>query len=46
LSYNHEIIFQDRREGYMKNASCFIFLFPVQKKFYNFSKLSNPLLVH
>jgi hypothetical protein len=30
-SNNHEIIFQDRREGLMKNASCFIFFCLVQK---------------
>ena len=30
-SDNHEIIFQDRREGFMKNAICFIFFSLVQK---------------
>ena len=30
-SDNHEIIFQDRQEGFMKNASCFIFVCPIKK---------------
>ena len=30
-SHNREIIFQDRREGFMKNVSCFIFVCSIQK---------------
>ena len=30
-SDDDEIIFQDRQEGFMKNASCFIFFCPIQK---------------
>jgi hypothetical protein len=46
LSNNHEIIFQDRREGFMKNASCFIFSLPYTKKITIFQsgKFVQPLI--
>ena len=43
---NHEIISQDRREGFMKDASCFIFFMPYTKKnatFFSKWKVVRPL---
>ena len=46
---NHEIILRDRRERFMKNASCFIVFCPHTKKmpqFLNPESCPTPYLVH